>query len=298
MYHIPVLLKESVEGLNIKPDGIYADVTMGGGGHTREILSLLDKKGKLFAFDRDPEAHINAPENANFELIPMDFKFIENAMTQRNITGLDGILADLGVSSHQFDTPERGFSFRFDAKLDMRMDPQLPYTAADILNQTSPEELQKIFSLYGEVPNARRLSLLIAGKRKITPINTTKEFERVIEECTPAREKSKYLAQVYQALRIVVNQELDSLFGLLQSAVKLLNPGGRLCIIAYHSLEDRMVKHFFRTGNTEDKIVKDFYGNIITPWELITRKAIQPSNAEITLNPRARSAKLRIAKRK
>ncbi len=298
MYHIPVLLKESVEGLNIKPDGVYADVTMGGGGHTREILKRLGEKGRLLAFDRDPEAHKNAPEDERFVLVPVDFQFIEKALKQLGISQVDGILADLGVSSHQFDTPERGFSFRFNASLDMRMDPGLPLSASDVLNSYTAAELQKMFSEFGEVPNAKRLSVMITEKRKAEKIITTFGFEQAIADCIPFRDRSKYLAQVYQALRIEVNRELDSLFGLLNSAVSLLKKEGRISIISYHSLEDRMVKHFFRSGNMEDKIEKDFYGNIISPWKLITKKAIQPSETEVASNPRARSARLRVAEKK
>ncbi|MBX7240674.1 MAG: 16S rRNA (cytosine(1402)-N(4))-methyltransferase RsmH [Bacteroidia bacterium] len=298
MYHIPVLLNESVDGLNIKPDGIYADVTMGGAGHTRSILSRLGENGRLYAFDRDPQAYKNAPDDDRFVLLPVDFQFIEKALEQYGVAQLDGILADLGVSSHQFDTPERGFSFRFNATLDMRMDPGLALSAADVLNTYSAAELQKMFSEYGEVPNAKRLSVMITEKRKADKIVTTFGFEQAISDCIPFKDRSKYLAQVYQALRIEVNRELDSLFALLGSAVRLLKKEGRISIISYHSLEDRMVKHFFRSGNMEDKLEKDFYGNILTPWKLITKKAIQPSETEIIANPRARSARLRVAEKK
>ena len=299
MYHIPVLLKESVEGMNIKPDGIYVDVTMGGAGHTREILGRLGENGKLYSFDRDPEAHKNAPQgDARFVLIAADFQFIEKELAARGVVQVDGILADLGVSSHQFDTPGRGFSFRFDAALDMRMDPKLPLSAADVLNTYAPEALQKMFSAFGEVQNAKTLSIRISEKRKVEKMATTFGFEQAIKDCIPFKDRNKYLAQVYQALRIEVNRELDSLFDLLKSAVSLLKKEGRISVIAYHSLEDRMVKHFFRSGNVEDKIEKDFYGNVLSPWKLITKKAIQPSASEIEENPRSRSAKLRVAEKK
>lgn len=297
MYHISVLLSESIDLLAIKPNGIYVDVTFGGGGHTKEILRRLGKEGKLFAFDRDAEARANVIEDERLTIIPTDFKFIERELTKRGITKVDGILADLGVSSHQFDTAERGFSFRFDAPLDMRMDTSEELTAAYIIKDYDAADLQRMFSRYGEVINSKTLANTIVEQRKIEEIQTTYQFEQKITSCIPKKDRNKYLAQVYQALRIEVNQELASLETLLKDAEILLNKGGRMSIIAYHSLEDRMVKHIFRTGNLEDKVQKDFYGNVLSPWKLVTKKAIAPDDAEIERNPRARSAKLRGAER-
>jgi len=294
MYHISVLLSESVDLLNIKPNGIYVDVTFGGGGHTREILNRLTC-GKVFAFDRDAEARANAIDDERLEIIPTDFQYITEELAKRGITKIDGILADLGVSSHQFDTAERGFSFRFDAPLDMRMDTSQGKTAAEIIAEYEESELSKVFYRYGEVPNARKLAKIICDKRKLQKISTTFELEDAIQDCIYKKERPKYLAQVYQALRIEVNGELISLEKLLESSLSLLNKGGRMVVMSYHSLEDRMTKHFFRTGNFEDKMEKDFFGNAITPWKLITKKAIAPTEKEIEVNSRARSAKLRAA---
>lgn len=305
MYHQPVLLHESIDLLDIQPDGTYIDVTFGGGGHSREILRRLGEKGRLIAFDRDADARenvistkLNDQVDDRLTLIASDFKFIEKEIKNRNIGQIDGILADFGVSSHQFDTAERGFSFRFDAPLDMRMDTSSDFSAANILNEYEYEEMEKMFRQYGEVPNSRKLSNAILNLRKTEEIKTTFQFEKMIEaDCIPKKDRHKYLAQVYQALRIEVNGELDSLRALLEGAVNLLKPGGRMVTIAYHSLEDRLVKHHFRSGNFEDKLEKDFFGNPITPWEILIKRPIEPSEAEIVENPRARSAKLRAAKK-
>lgn len=298
MYHIPVLLKESVDGLAIQPDGIYVDVTFGGGGHSKEILNRLGASGKLYAFDRDADARANDTGDSRLCIIPSDFKFIERELTARNVPQVNGILADLGVSSHQFDTPQRGFSFRFDAPLDMRMDTAAPLTAAEILQTYTAADLQTMFSRYGEVPNAKTLANVIVNQRLIEPITSTFQFEKIIEKpCIPHKERNKYLAQVYQALRIEVNGELDALQALLLASLRLLQPNGRISVISYHSLEDRWVKHFLKAGNFEGEVEKDFFGNVQTPWKSITRKAIQPDLTEINLNPRARSAKLRIAEK-
>lgn len=297
MYHISVLLSESIDLLAIKPNGIYVDVTFGGGGHTKEILRRLGKEGKIFAFDRDVEARANVIEDERLTIIPTDFKFIERELAKRGIAKVDGILADLGVSSHQFDTAQRGFSFRFDAPLDMRMDTSEELTAAYIIKEYDAADLQRMFSRYGEVINSKTLANTIVEQRKIEDIQTTYQFEQKITSCIPKKDRNKYLAQVYQALRIEVNQELASLEALLQGSENLLNKGGRISIIAYHSLEDRMVKYMLRTGNLEDKVQKDFYGNVLSPWKLVTKKAIAPDEAEIERNPRARSAKLRAAER-
>lgn len=297
MYHQAVLLKESVDLLDIRPDGIYVDVTFGGGGHSREILSRLEN-GKLIAFDRDPDAKGNLPDDDRLIFIPQDFQFIESALEAHSIGLVDGILADLGVSSHQFDTPERGFSFRFDGPLDMRMDQNASVSAATLVNEWETEDLIPLFRRYGEIPNAPKLVRELIQARTLSPIKTTAQLEQAIHRCIPHKRRAKYLAQVYQALRIEVNGELDSLESLLKASLRLLKPEGRLVVIAYHSLEDRMVKRFMRAGNLEGKLEKDFYGKPLTPWELINRRAIQPPETEIEANPRARSARLRAAKKR
>ncbi len=298
MYHQPVLLHESINLLDIQPDGTYIDVTFGGGGHSQEILNRLGEKGRLIAFDRDADARKNIISDERLTLIASDFKFIEIKIRENKIGAIDGILADFGVSSHQFDTAERGFSFRFDAPLDMRMDTSSDFSAANVLNEYEYDDLEKIFRQYGEVPNSRNLARAIVALRKTEEIKTTFQFEKMIEaDCIPKKDRHKYLAQVYQALRIEVNGELDSLKALLEGATKLLKPQGRMVTIAYHSLEDRLVKHHFRSGNFEDKLEKDFFGNPIKPWEMLTKRPIEPSEAEIEANPRARSAKLRAAKK-
>ncbi|MEL7534067.1 MAG: 16S rRNA (cytosine(1402)-N(4))-methyltransferase RsmH [Bacteroidota bacterium] len=294
MYHQAVLLKESVSLLGIRPEGSYVDVTYGGGGHSREIRAQLDG-GRLIAFDRDPDAKRNLPEDEQISFIPQDFKFLEAALNERQLAPVDGILADLGVSSHQFDTAERGFSFRFDGPLDMRMNPTQGQTAADLVNEMEAEDLIFLFRRYGEIPNAPKLVRELINARKRSPITTTGQLEHAIRNCIQPKRRAKYLAQVYQALRIVVNGELESLENLLLSSLKVLKPGGRLVIISYHSLEDRMVKYFLRSGRLDGKLQKDFYGNPITPWKLMTRKAIQPPENEIETNSRARSARLRAA---
>ena len=269
----------------------------GGGGHSRAILSKLGN-GRLIAFDQDPDARENLTTDERITFVAENFKFIDIALTAREIGPVDGILADLGISSHQIDTPERGFSYRFDAPLDMRMNPKDKLTAADILNTYELDDLVRVFKWYGEVANARKLAGLIEKERQIQAIRFTTQFERLIRTCIPVKRKSKYLSQVYQALRIEVNGELDALESLLRASVKLLKPGGRLAIIAYHSLEDRMVKRFFfGQENFSGKVEKDMFGNPLTPWKLITRKAIQASEEEIEQNPRARSARLRVVEK-
>lgn len=293
-YHIPVLLENSIELLNIKPNGIYVDVTFGGGGHTRELLKRLDG-GRLIAFDRDPDARANLPEDDRITFIPEDFKFIETLLPAYGVEKVDGILADLGVSSHQFDTAERGFSFRFEGPLDMRMNPGQDVSAATLINEAEYETLLSIFQQFGEVPNAKKLARIITEQRVGGKILTTGHFETVIRSCIPQHRRSKYLAQVFQALRIAVNHEMESLVSLLDGSLNLLKPEGRLVVIAYHSLEDRLVKRFMKTGNLAGKLMKDFYGKPITPWNQVTRKAIQPSESEVEQNPRSRSARLRAA---
>ncbi len=294
-YHKPVLLKESVDALVSSPDGIYADATFGGGGHSREILSRLSEKGRLIAFDRDEDALKGAFDDPRFKLIHNNFRFIHNYSLLETESGFDGVLADLGVSSHQFDTAERGFSFRYDAPLDMRMSTQAQLTAQDVVNEYPVEELAKIFRIYGEVENAYKLASLIVSKRALSPISTTGNLDKAIESVTPKFAQHKYLAKVYQALRIEVNQEMRSLEKFLEGATKALKSGGKLAVITYHSLEDRMVKNFIKSGNVDGEVEKDVFGRSVQPLEAVNRKPILPLEEEISENTRARSAKLRIA---
>ena len=296
-YHNPVLLHPSVDALVLNPDGFYADATFGGGGHSREILSRLSPKGHLMAFDRDEDALAQAPDDPRFILIHNNFRFIHNYTRLHAEGGLDGILADLGVSSHQFDTAERGFSFRFNAPLDMRMNRQGGNTAADIVNSYTQEELEKIFRLYGELDNARRVAQLVATARAAAPILTTDDLDRAIAAALPTFAEHKYLAKVYQALRIEVNEEMRALEKFLSGAAASLKKGGRLAVITYHSLEDRMVKNFIRSGNIGGEEEKDVFGRSSAPLKAVDRKPILPDEAEIASNTRARSAKLRIAER-
>ena len=294
-YHKPVLLKESVDALVSSPDGIYADATFGGGGHSREILSRLSEKGRLIAIDRDEDALKGAFDDPRFKLIHNNFRFIHNYSLLETESGFDGVLADLGVSSHQFDTAERGFSFRYDAPLDMRMNTQAQLTAQDVVNEYPVEELAKIFRIYGEVENAYKLASLIVSKRALSPISTTGDLDKAIESVTPKFAQHKYLAKVYQALRIEVNQEMRSLEKFLEGATKALKSGGKLAVITYHSLEDRMVKNFIKSGNVDGEVEKDVFGRSVQPLEAVNRKPILPLEEEISENTRARSAKLRIA---
>lgn len=296
IYHEPVLLQESIEGLNINPKGIYVDVTFGGGGHSREILKKLTQ-GKLFAFDQDEEAAKNSIDDARFVLINQNFKNLKTLIKLHNSIPLDGLLADLGVSSHQFDSFKRGFSIRFDSELDMRMDKNTKLTAKKIINTYTEKDLKRIFFLYGEVKNAAKLSDLIVKARKNKKINTVYEFKKVIEPCVPKGKQNKYYAQVFQALRIEVNDELNALKDLLTQCEEVLKTGGRLAVISYHSLEDRIVKNFIKTGRFEGGVKKDFYGNPIVSFRAINRKPIRPTDNEIKRNNRARSAKLRIAEK-
>ena len=297
-YHNPVLLDESISALIGSPKGIYADATFGGGGHTSEILRRIDPEGRVISFDRDSDAIANKPDDDRLTLIRSDFRWIQNHIIHQGYKdGIDGILADLGVSSHQFDTAERGFSFRYEAPLDMRMNQEAQTTAADIVNGYSMEDLEKILRLYGEVDNSRKIAQLICKARELSPINTTGELGKAIESVLPKFAEHKFLAKVYQALRIEVNQEMKSLEKFLIGAAKSLKPGGKLVIITYHSLEDRMVKNFIKAGNIEGKVEKDFYGNATAPLKAVNRKAILPQEEEIASNTRARSAKLRIAEK-
>ena len=297
-YHTPVLLDESVSALIGSPSGIYADATFGGGGHSCEILSRLSPEGRLISFDRDSDAIENKPDDNRLTLIRSDFRWIHNHILHQGYKdGIDGVLADLGVSSHQFDTAERGFSFRYDAPLDMRMNQEAQTTAADIINGYEQEELEKILRLYGEVDNSRRIAQMICKAREASPIETTSQLGKAIESALPKFAEHKFLAKVYQALRIEVNQEMKSLEKFLSGASKALKPGGKMVIITYHSLEDRMVKNFIKAGNIEGKAEKDFYGNITAPLRAVNRKPILPQESEIASNTRARSAKLRIAEK-
>ena len=297
MYHVPVLLEESVSGLNIDPDGVYLDLTFGGGGHSREILKRL-KDGCLIGFDQDSDALANVPDDSRFIFVNHNFRYLRNFLRYCGYDEADGILADLGVSSHEFDEAGRGFSFRFDAELDMRMNQRSRLKATDILNTYSEENLIRIFRNYGEVDNVRRLVDLLVNARTGKMITRSEEFLQVIAPCVPKQKEKKYLAQVYQALRIEVNGELEALEDMLKEAERALRPGGRLVVITYHSLEDRIVKNFLKSGNFEGKVEKDFYGHVKRNFELVNRKVIVPSEEEIERNPRARSAKLRIAEKR
>ena len=297
MYHVPVLLEESVSGLNIDPDGVYLDLTFGGGGHSREILKRL-KDGCLIGFDQDSDVLANVPDDSRFIFVNHNFRYLRNFLRYCGYDEADGILADLGVSSHEFDEAGRGFSFRFDAELDMRMNQRSRLKATDILNTYSEENLIRIFRNYGEVDNVRRLVDLIVNARTGKMITRSEEFLQVIAPYVPKQKEKKYLAQVYQALRIEVNGELEALEDMLKEAERALRPGGRLVVITYHSLEDRIVKNFLKSGNFEGKVEKDFYGHVKRNFELVNRKVIVPSEEEIERNPRARSAKLRIAEKR
>ena len=297
-YHIPVLLDESVSALIDSTSGTYADATFGGGGHSREILSRLSENGRLIAFDRDSDAIANRPDDSRLTLIRSDFRWIHNHVIHQGYKdGIDGVLADLGVSSHQFDTAERGFSFRYEAPLDMRMNQEAEFNAADIVNTYEQADLEKILRLYGEVDNSRKIAQMICKAREISKIETTGDLGKAIESALPKFAEHKFLAKVYQALRIEVNQEMKSLEKFLSGAAKSLKPGGKMVIITYHSLEDRMVKNFIKAGNIEGEVEKDFYGNSSAPLKAVNRKPILPQETEIASNTRARSAKLRIAEK-
>lgn len=291
------MLKESINGLEINAKGDYVDVTFGGGGHSREIFSRLDT-GRLFAFDQDQDAAANIIHNDRFIFIRHNFKYLRNFLKYYQVDKVDGILADLGVSSHDFDVAERGFSFRFEGDLDMRMNRDSALTAATVVNTYTEEQLRKIFREYGEIDNAGRLAREVVSVRNIKPIETIEQFRAAIASCTPKFQESKYLAKVFQALRIETNREMEVLHDFLEQSIELLKPGGRLVVITYHSLEDRMVKNFIRSGDSTGKQEQDFFGNVDSPLVAINRKVIVPEEAEIEMNPRARSAKLRIAEKK
>ena len=298
-YHVPVLLKESVDGLDIQPDGIYVDVTFGGGGHSKEILSRLGSKGHLYSFDQDADAENNIVDDDRFTFVRSNFRYIENWMQYYGVEHIDGLLADLGVSSHHFDDETRGFSFRFDAPLDMRMNNRAGKTAADILNDYTEEQLANIFYLYGELKDSRRLAKMIAKYRQNQRLETTQNLMDAlgVQSTATNGQWKKDMAKAFQALRIEVNHEMDALREMLNGATNLLKEGGRLSVITYHSLEDRIVKNVMKAGNAEGKMNQDFFGRIQTPFKLVNNKVIVPNDEEQTTNPRSRSAKLRIAEK-
>ena len=304
-YHVPILLNESIEGLNIHPNGVYVDVTFGGGGHSREILSRLKEGCSLYSFDQDADAELNISkmglsnnQTDRFTFVRSNFRYLKNWMRYYNIDHIDGLLADLGVSSHHFDDETRGFSFRFDAPLDMRMNKRAGRTAADILNEEDEEKLANILYLYGEIKQSRRIASAIVKARAQLVFKSTNELLTIVEPFFSHAREKKDMAKMFQALRIEVNHEMDALREMLLAATDLLSPGGRLSVITYHSLEDRMVKNIMKSGNIEGKVKQDFYGKRETPFKLINNKVITASNAEQEQNPRSRSAKLRIAEKK
>jgi 16S rRNA (cytosine1402-N4)-methyltransferase len=295
IYHIPALLAESIEGLKIKPEGIYVDCTFGGGGHSREILKHLGAKGKLIAFDQDEDVLSNLPDDERFVFVRSNFRYLKNFLQYHQIDKVDGILADLGVSFHHFDSAERGFSFRQDGDLDMRMNIKSDRTAASILNTYEEEQLADVFYLYGELHQSRKIARAIAGKRSVEPFTRISQLLDTLKPFFFKEKEKKDMARVFQALRIEVNREMEVLKQLLMQSEQVLNPDGRLVVLTYHSLEDRLVKNFIRAGNFEGKTAQDFYGNVIAPLKAVNNKVIIPSEKEIELNPRSRSAKLRVA---
>jgi len=299
MYHVPVLLKESVEGLAIKPDGIYADLTFGGGGHSREILAKLSPKGKLFGFDQDEDAKKNAEQfnSSSFTLIEGNFRYLKRYLRGQGVSKVDGILADLGVSSHQIDSPERGFSTRFEGELDMRMNRNAGKTAADVVREYPEDKLHKLLGMYGEIKNAKTAAAELVKARAKKPIKTITDLKEALRTLAPRGKENKYFAQVFQALRIEVNDELVALEEMLTQSAEVLNKGGRLVVISYHSLEDRLVKNFMMKGKFFGEVDKDVYGNFEKPFEMVSRKPIEAGEEEIEKNNRARSAKLRIAEK-
>ena len=296
MYHVPVLLEASINGMEIRTDGVYVDTTFGGGGHSEEILNRLGVDGRLIAFDQDEETSRNALDNSRFTLVGANFRYLKRYLRLFGIEKVDGILADLGVSSHQFDVPQRGFSYRADGPLDMRMNPLRKLSAADLLNTYSEEDLIKVLSNYGEVRNSKTLAAELIGQRKFKPYDKVSDLLAVLDRFSFAK-SNRYLAQVFQALRIEVNDEIKALEDLLEQSLEVLSPGGRLVVISYHSIEDRLVKRFMKTGNCAGDTIKDEYGHIERPFKVVTKKPIVPDDEEIKRNPRSRSAKLRIAEK-
>lgn len=297
-YHVPVLLHESIEGMNLQPNGIYVDVTFGGGGHSKEILRQGDDTIRLLSFDQDEDAEKNIVNDTRFTFVRSNFRYLHNFLRYHGIEQVDSILADLGVSSHHFDDSERGFSFRFNGNLDMRMNKRAGMTAAEMVNTYAEERLAEIFHLYGELKNSRKLASAIVKARSNRPIVTIDDFLEIVKPMFGREREKKELAKVFQALRIEVNQEMEALKEMLYAATKALKPGGRLVVITYHSLEDRMVKNMMKTGNIEGKAEQDFFGNVKTPFRLVNNKVIVASDEEVTRNPRSRSAKMRIAEKK
>ena len=296
MYHWPVMLEECMDALNILPNGVYVDVTFGGGGHSKAILEKLGANGKLIAFDQDQDAVANTLVDPRFTLVPHNFRHLKRFLKLEGVKEVDGVLADLGISSHQIDQPDRGFAFRFEAPIDMRMNRSIDLTAVDVLNQYKEEDLQRIFSDYGEVRNAKTLARNIITERQVRPLQSTNDLVNLLEPIVFGQ-KQKYLAQVFQAIRVEVNDEIGALEELLAQTTEVLKPGGRLVVMSYHSIEDRIVKRFMKTGNTKGELIKDFYGNITRPFNVITKKAIVATSEEQKSNPRSRSAKLRIAEK-
>ena len=294
-YHVPVLLEESVNLMDIRPDGTYCDLTFGGGGHSRHILSKLGEGGRLFSFDQDRDTLANAPDDEHFNYVESNFRFLRGALRLRGVEQVDGILADLGVSSHHFDAAERGFSFRGDGPLDMRMNQRGGRTAADVVNTYDADSLARILKEYGELDTTWKIASCIVRAREQAAIETTAQLVEAVKPCTPKRDESKFLTKLFQALRIEVNGEMEALKMALEQSLKVLKPGGRLVVISYHSLEDRLVKNFMRSGNFAGKVEQDFYGRAQTPFEITTRKAVVPTAEEVARNPRSRSAKLRAA---
>ncbi len=294
-YHIPVLLEQSIELLDIQPNGTYVDLTFGGGGHSRRILSSLGDEGRLFSFDQDRDTLANAPDDDRFHYVASNFRFLRGALRLRGVEQVDGILADLGVSSHHFDALERGFSFRGEAPLDMRMNQRGRLTAAEVVNSYPSEELTRIFGDWGELETPWKIAACLERARRTAPITTTAQLVEAVKPCTPKRDESKFLTKLFQALRIEVNGEMEALKMALEQSLKVLKPNGRLVVISYHSLEDRLVKNFIRSGNFRGEVEKDFFGRANTPFEVITRKAVVPSAEELERNPRSRSAKMRAA---
>ena len=296
-YHIPVMLEEALHGLSIRPDGTYVDVTFGGGGHSRAILERLDSEGRLLAFDQDTDAIANTLEDSRFTLINENFRYLRSFLRLQGVRNVDGILADLGVSSHQFDVAERGFSTRLDGELDLRMDRRNEVSGREVVNSLSEDDLARLLKLYGELPNARQMAKAIVKARGEKAIVTTSDLKEAVSRHLPRGMENKYLAMLFQALRIEVNGELEALKEMLQQACEVLVPGGRLVVISYHSLEDRLVKNFMRGGNFEGEVEKDFYGNVLSPMRMVSHGAVQASEEEVLRNNRARSARLRVAEK-
>lgn len=297
IYHTPVLLEPAVGLLNIRPEGTYVDLTFGGGGHSRRILEALGPEGRLYGFDQDSDTRANCPDDKRFHFVESNFRFLRGALRLRGVTEVDGILADLGVSSHHFDVTERGFSFRGDAPLDMRMNQRGRLTAADLVNTRSAEELTRILGDWGEIETPWKVAGCLVRARQAAAITTTAQLVEAVKPCTPKKEEAKFLTKLFQALRIEVNGEMEALKMALEQSLKVLKPEGRLVVISYHSLEDRLVKNFMRSGNCDGRLEKDFFGRAAVPFELVTRKAMTPDDAELERNPRSRSAKLRAAQK-